>query len=220
MTGIYKVTSPIGRVYIGQSVNISSRFRRYRSMSVKTKGQTKLWRSLSKHGSENHTYEILEICDESVLNERERYYQEYFDCVDNGLNCKYTNTSDKSGKVSKETLLKMSKAAMGNKNWLGKNHSEETKNKIRMKALGRKFSDEVNKSKGRKGRVSNRKGIISSDHPSSKRISQYSMSGELIKIWECGMDIKRELGYSNGNISMCCNGKMKTAYGFIWKFTS
>ena len=95
---------------------------------------------------------------------------------------------------------------------------EETKDKIRQKALGRKFSDEVNKKKGRPGRVSNRKGIISKDNPRSKAILQYDLDGSLIKEWVCGMDIKRELGFNVGNISSCCNGNLKTSKGFIWKF--
>lgn len=29
---------------------------------------------------------------------------------------------------------------------------------------------------------------------------------------------KRTLGYKNTNIGACCNGKMKRAYGFIWRY--
>jgi group I intron endonuclease len=218
MVGIYKITSPSNRVYIGQSVNIEKRLNRYKRMSVKTKGQTKVWRSLVKYGAENHKYEVIEECDICLLNKRERYWQEFYDCVDNGLNCNYTKTSDKSGKVSKETLKRMSKAQKGNSNWLGRNHTEESKEKIRKKAIGRKFSKEVNLSKGRKGRVSNNKGKFGIDAPKSKKIAQYSKSGELIKVWDCGLDIKRELGFSNSNISSCCNGKLNTSSGYIWRF--
>lgn len=41
-------------------------------------------------------------------------------------------------------------------------------------------------------------------------------TNKTIKIWECGSDIERELGFRLSNICKCCNGTIKTAYGFIW----
>lgn len=55
-------------------------------------------------------------------------------------------------------------------------------------------------------------------HPRSKEVDQFTLSGEFIKTWDCQGDIERELGFSQGNVSSCCLGKYKTAYGFIWKF--
>jgi len=217
MIGIYKITSPNNRVYIGQSVNIEKRLLRYKRLSIKTKGQTKLWRSLNKYGPNNHKYEIVEYCKISELNKKERYWQEYYDCLNNGLNCVLTKTNDKSGRVSKETLVKMSKAQKGNKNWLGKNHTEETKEKIRQKAIGRKFSNKVNKTKGRKGTIPPLKDKFGKDNPLSKKVNQYDTNYNLIKKWDSLMDIKRDLKYHIGNVSSCCNGKLKTYKGFIWE---
>ena len=53
------------------------------------------------------------------------------------------------------------------------------------------------------------------DH--SKKVYQYSIDGKLIKIWPSRMEIERQLGYSNVAICYCCNGKSKTAYGYVWK---
>lgn len=38
------------------------------------------------------------------------------------------------------------------------------------------------------------------------------------KRWESTMEVERTLGYKNTNIGACCNGKMKRAYGFIWRY--
>ena len=38
-----------------------------------------------------------------------------------------------------------------------------------------------------------------------------SGSGEIFSL-------KRTLGYKNTDIGACCNGKMKRAYGFIWRY--
>jgi len=218
MIGIYKVISPSGKVYIGQSVDVNRRLKRYKNMSVSTKKQTKLWRSLVKYGSNKHKYVLIEECEESKLNERERYYQELYDSVENGLNCNYTRTKDKSGRVSKETLKRMSEVQKGNKNMLGFKHTEETKDKIRKKALGRKFTDEQNKRKGKKGITPPLKGKFGAENPISKKIGQYSKNGELIKVWDSAMDVKRELGFSNSNICSCCKGNLKTSSGYVWRY--
>jgi group I intron endonuclease len=216
MIGIYKITSPSNRVYVGQSVNVEKRFKSYKRMYVKNKKQTKLHRSFLKYGVINHTFELVCECLESELNHYERHYQELFDCLNNGLNCVLTKTNDKSGKVSKETLKKMSEVSKGNQHWLGKKHTQETKDKISLSKLGIRFSDEVNKSKGRKGRVSNRKGIFSENHPRSINVLQFDLNNNFIKEWKCLMDIRRELDYHIGNISSCINGNLKTYKGYIW----
>lgn len=51
-----------------------------------------------------------------------------------------------------------------------------------------------------------------------KPIIQLSLNGEIIKKWEGLNSINKELGYSKGNISSCCNGKLNTAYGFKWQY--
>lgn len=52
----------------------------------------------------------------------------------------------------------------------------------------------------------------------SKVVIQYDISGKLIKEWKSIADINKQLGYSKGNISGCCNGKLEKAYGYVWKF--
>lgn len=52
----------------------------------------------------------------------------------------------------------------------------------------------------------------------SKQVNQYDLNDNLIKTWKSQHEIEKCLGYPQGHISECCNGKIKTAYGFIWKF--
>ena len=51
----------------------------------------------------------------------------------------------------------------------------------------------------------------------SKTVLQYDLNGNLIKEWksinECGRN-----GFNQGDICKCCNGKRKTAKGFIWVY--
>ena len=49
-------------------------------------------------------------------------------------------------------------------------------------------------------------------------IIQISKEGNEIRQWDCISDVQKELGYSAGNICWCCKGKIKTAYGFVWRY--
>lgn len=128
MVGIYKITSPSGKIYIGPSVNILSRINKYKNAKCIT--QPIILKSILKYGWENHLFEIVLECEKSELNEKERYYQELFNCIGkNGLNCMLTNTSTKTGKARQETIDKLK----------GRKLSESTRQKMR----DRKTSDET-----------------------------------------------------------------------------
>jgi len=124
--GIYKVTSPSGKVYIGQSVNIKRRFNEYLNL-FNCKQQTKLYNSLKKYGPENHIFEIVEECSLDQLDEKEVYLGKKFDVLKNGLNCRLGKGK---GALSEETKQKMSKFRLGNKYNLGKKKSQKSKNMI------------------------------------------------------------------------------------------
>lgn len=66
--GIYKITNPIGEVYIGQSTNILKRFYSHKL----NYGGSKLKESIKKYGFENHTFELKEECPKTALLQRER----------------------------------------------------------------------------------------------------------------------------------------------------
>lgn len=112
MIGIYKITSPSSKVYIGQSSNIKKRFQAYKYRNCK--GQTKLYSSFVKHGYESHLFEVIEECSKNIINERERYWQEFYNCNGvNGLNCMLVKTSYVNGGHSQETKNKMSASKIG-----------------------------------------------------------------------------------------------------------
>lgn len=140
MIGIYKITSPSNKIYIGQSVNIEKRFNNYKNLKCKT--QTILYRSFLKYGFKNHKLEILCECNIDNLNNKERYYQDLFNVIGiNGMNCLLTKSNDKSGKLSETTKIKI------NLNKLGRKHSDETKNKISNSQIGNSSLGDNNNSK-------------------------------------------------------------------------
>ena len=52
----------------------------------------------------------------------------------------------------------------------------------------------------------------------SKMVEQHTLDGTHICTWFSLTGLKEECGYNQSLISMCCNGKVKTAYGFVWRF--
>ena len=107
MIGIYKITNPKGKIYIGQSIDINKRFAFYKRQ--KCKGQIKLYNSFIKYGFKSHTFEVIVECEINQLNKLERYYQDLFNVIGkNGLNLKLTKTTDKKVEFSIETKNKIS----------------------------------------------------------------------------------------------------------------
>jgi hypothetical protein len=52
-----------------------------------------------------------------------------------------------------------------------------------------------------------------------KKIGQYNLNNNLLNIFRCIKDAFKAINKKNtSSISLVCNGKKKTAYGFIWKF--
>ena len=114
--GIYKIISPSGKVYIGQSKNIEKRFCQYKRLQCKS--QKVLYNSLIKYGIENHIFEVVIKCLPEELNINEVKYIQEFDSYKNGLNM--TKGGETSPMSHPEIAVKM----------VGKKHSEESKLKI------------------------------------------------------------------------------------------
>lgn len=147
MITIYKITSPSGRVYIGQTKNFHNRMYVYKINSCKS--QTKLYNSFKKYGFDNHTVDVLEICENlKSANISESFFINQFNCLKNGLNIAVGgNRSPNYGKkLSDDHAMKISLSQKGRK------LSEEHKAKISFSKKGKpsgkkgyKCSEEVKK---------------------------------------------------------------------------
>lgn len=90
-TGIYKITNIENQMcYVGQAVNIADRWKQHikRGIGAEAPTRNKLYPAMLEIGVENFTFEIVEECDKSKLNEREDYWQEYFHAKDFGYSIK------------------------------------------------------------------------------------------------------------------------------------
>jgi hypothetical protein len=158
MTGIYKVTSPTGKVYIGQSWDIKSRWFTYRGLHCKD--QSIIYRSLSKYGADKHTFQVIhelpKDVSQEVLDVYETLYWEQYKQTVSMMNAKGPG---KGGKHSEETKQKMSEGAKGRVSpTKGKKLKEEDiRKRVETKRRsGYRHSEESNRrrSETQKGRAS------------------------------------------------------------------
>lgn len=147
MTGIYKITNPSGKVYIGQSIDIENRFKQHKRAFNLGSG-TKLYNSFLKYGYDNHSFEVISECTIEELNKKERFYQEQFDSVNKGLNLCYTTTEVEKGIVAEEVKNKISKSKTGTP------RSAEHNAKIKAAMTGKIWREETlsRRSKSMKGK--------------------------------------------------------------------
>lgn len=111
------------------------------------------------------------------------------------------NSPNYGKKLSDETRRKISDnhadfSGKNNPNY-GKHISDETKDKM---------------SKARKGKYTGK------NSPTAKKVAQYNINGELIKIWDSIIDASNTLNINRCCIGDCARGKQRTAGGYVWKY--
>lgn len=87
--GIYKITNINDmKCYMGQSVDIANRFTQHCrcGCGIKTPKDNKLYAAMLKDGLDQFTFEIVEICLQEELNEKEKYYIDVYNSVNYGFN--------------------------------------------------------------------------------------------------------------------------------------
>ena len=90
-TGIYKITNLSNQMcYVGQAVDLASRWKQHikRGLGAETPTRNKLYPAMEEFGVENFSFEVVEECDRSQLDEREDYWQEYFKAKEFGYSIK------------------------------------------------------------------------------------------------------------------------------------
>lgn len=111
--GIYKLTSPSGKIYIGQSKDIKNRFSDHkRSVSTARKNKCpKLYCAIKKYGWDSFKKEIVGEYRVEELDQKEIYWIKYFDSYKFGYNCNEGGSVNRN--LSDETKQKLRQASLG-----------------------------------------------------------------------------------------------------------
>jgi group I intron endonuclease len=228
MIGIYKITSPVGAVYIGQTKNFLQRLEDHKSR--KNKKAKRLDESIIEHGLKNHSIVFIEECLEEDLNCRERYWQDFYDVLgEKGLNSVLTKCDSLKSKMLDSIKENMRVRQQGqNNSFYGKTHTDEAKEKIRLANLGennhnygKKLTDEQ-KENIRKHRLN-----FSHTPETIEKLRQLSSRGNnprakkvidkmSLTIWNCIKDCAEELNMKYSTLFNQLKGKHKNTTNIIY----
>jgi len=127
-----------GKKYIGQTIEKLQRrvLRHFRTIN-----ETKISRTIQKYSKYDFVYGIIEeVGNRNLLDEREKYWIQYYNSVDNGFNIKEGGKCSRGFKQSQDSIEKRRQKL------LGKTLSEDHKQKISKAHKGKVLSKEtVNK---------------------------------------------------------------------------
>lgn len=166
MTGyIYKLTSPSGKNYVGQKIDLDRRFKEYQRINSR-KGQRKLINSIKKHGWDNFIKEVLfeGDCTISFLNTIEIYYIDKFNCCNpvSGLNLQLGGLNGFHSEETKKLMSESAKKIMvgdyakrRNAHWKGRKHSLSARKKMSIyhsnRTMSREWIENIRQSVIRRG---------------------------------------------------------------------
>lgn len=145
MVGIYKITSPSGKVYIGQSWDIDRRLREYKCL----RGINGILKSsVIKYGFDSHEIKVLHELpsdvEQDVLDKYEQLYMDVF--RDAGFCLMNLRGAGSRGKHCQETRIKMSDSA------IGKKMSQQARMKLSVAKKGKPILNKENYGKYWRGR--------------------------------------------------------------------
>lgn len=199
---IYKITNMVnGKSYIGKTINLERRWRQH----ISGNGNTSiLSKALRKYGVSNFVFSIVDKIstpDKENLNTQlsrlEMYYIGVYNTYKHGYNATIGGEGSSGFSPSLETRLRMS-IAHKNKPISEKKREAYRKNAEKRRGVAR------NRGIIMKGAIKRRKPIL-----------QYSLDGTFVKEYPGATFVPN---CHEANIIACCKGRIKSAYGYIWKY--
>jgi group I intron endonuclease len=202
---VYKITNKVtNKIYIGITNQGSGARYRHHWYESRIGEPSPIHRSMAKYGEDNFTLEIIDFADTyDELKEKEKYWIKQYNSTDKSIGYNLTEGGDGT---------------------FGRKHSEDTKEKIRQKALGRKVSEETKKkmSETRLGKCSDkqREHLLKLTVGQSKKIYQYDTDFNLIGEYNSIKEASKITGIDRNTIGRQlkkevnpCDWRVK----FIWK---
>ena len=204
MSYIYKITNiKNNKIYIGKTNNtIEKRFQKHCQDSKMLHCENRpLYKAMNKYGIENFKIEQIEECLPEIASERERYWIEYYGSFKYGYNA--TLGGDGRSYLDYDLIFKT---------------YQETKSVLKTAEITQCNEDSVVS-------IIKNKGISSQEIQENKRLltsKNVAMidkaTNEIIKVFNGTHEAGRYLEKSHQHIQEVCQGKRKSAYGYLWKY--
>ena len=208
---IYKIwNEQNNKVYIDQtSVGIKTRWSQH--LYNYLTNNAVLYRAMRKYGAGLFHIEQIEECDDSILNEREKYWIEYYDSYKNGYNSTPGGTALPSGKMfarlDNNIIYKLYDKGCSISEIVEQTGYSNTSIREHLYEY-EKFSKEE----------SIIRGINKSAKSRSQPISQWDLQGVFLKTYLSASIATKETNIPMQNIYKCLKEERKTAGGYYWTF--
>lgn len=226
---IYKLTSPSGKSYIGQTINLKDRKRCFYNPNKYYSGH-KLDNAIKKYGADKFKYEIIIQIVESnrctlreKLDELEIYYIKKYDSYNSGYNMTLGGSGSKGCFQTDESRKIISDKAKGRKGSMTGRHLTEEQRK--------KVSDFA------KTRVGSKNPFFGKSHSEATKLKigkansisviQLDLNGNIIKEFSSAKEAARSLGKprADSEIIKVCKKYVSpsgrhylTALGYKWEY--
>lgn len=197
LSGVYEIRNTLNnKRYIGSSINIYRRWRDHKRMlNLSVHPNKHLQSAWNKYGEKHFVFKILETCEpikDTILFLEQKYLDlkpEYNNSPTAGSNLGWKPTEE----------FRASGCCRGDrkeaKGYIWRYKTDNYPNKIKL-CLADRYKN-------------NKKAVYQIDPATEEIIAEYSSTKE------AAMQFSKST-YSS--ISLCCNGKYKTAFGFKWKY--
>ena len=206
MAYIYKYTAPNGKSYVGQTRTTIEK-RKKDDFGTGYQGSPCFWNAIKYfNGLNNFTFEILEDIDNSLIDEREKYWIEYFNTVvPNGYNIDIGGQGQHNNRSVDQYNGKFELIATYD------SISEAAKiNNISVSSILNVLSGRLHQAHGGYWTYEEEPlKIIKKDNPHRKYVYQFDLQGNLIKEFESARNADRFYGFSMGTTANCANKNTK-----------
>lgn len=204
-------------IYIGQTIrNYKVRWQQHKQQS-KDRNYA-LYNAFRKQGIKNFVPELIEECDNSLLDERECYQINYYHTFieEEGYNI------TKGGNYISDSIKKPIYQQDLKGNYIGEfesiNEAQQIVGEKKGSVINKAVNNKINTAQGFLWSFEKKEHIEPPTKSYRKEIYQYDKNMNLIGQYNSAGEAGRAIGKSYTNISACALGKRKTAYGFIWSY--
>ena len=212
--GIYLIQNKINnKVYIGLSVNIEESWQHHRSLYLKqdnNKEKNKpLYLAFKKYGIENFEFKILEECSISELSEKEKYYIKLYDCcILDGYDKGYNLTRGGEGYLTNDYyyIYELWKNGLNQKTIAKMIKTDEA---TIIRALNSfNIDSHIRRSRATTEVMKHK----------CKPVVQYDKNMNYLNSYASIIQASKNTNTDKSDISKVCQGRRKTAGGYIWKW--
>lgn len=214
--GIYCIENLVNhKKYIGQSVDIYSRFSKHKSsLNNGIHDNDYLQKSWTKYGEDNFKFYIIECCEKDQLDDKENYYIDLYETMNRDLGYNLKSGGQAHNFVCNEVRNKISNA-------IKQSYNDNLKQIRRQDALSQWSNPEVKaKILGENNGMYGKKHTEDAKRKMSEARKNHTpvYCVELDKKFIDASTAAKELNCNSSYILKACRGTVKAAYGYHWQF--